>query len=303
MPFAIRSKNVFLTFPQCPAPKEHLLRHMQTLLRPVHYVVAHELHADGSDHLHAYFELPTVLRTSSAKYFDFYHDNVLYHGNYQGCRSVNAVKAYVAKGDDFLTDLPLSKLRPKPSIKKLVAQQLLAGQTLENVLEEFPEIVFDYGRLRTNLALLALDRQKWEPLPGFLPNPWGLLLPSDRPEKRRHYWIWSSEPNAGKTTKFAMPLRLSAVLQTQYLWWNVTPGCPAVILDDYNGGVGSILSFQALNQLCDNTFQFRLFMGGAKALTNRYIVIVLSNKHIRDIYPNAYPLLEARFIDIEVKPL
>ena len=43
-------------------------------------------------------------------------------------------------------------------------------------------------------------------LPPLLPSPWDFEIPSNVQDKKRHYWIWSKEPNAGKTTKFLIPL-------------------------------------------------------------------------------------------------
>jgi hypothetical protein len=38
----------------------------------------------------------------------------------------------------------------------------------------------------------------------MLPNTWDLVLPLLPGEKKRHYWIWSAEPNRGKTTWLRM---------------------------------------------------------------------------------------------------
>ena len=48
-----------------------------------------------------------------------------------------------------------------------------------------------------------------EDIPPLLPNPWNILLSSEIQDKKRHYWIWSQQPNAGKTTKFLKPLELT----------------------------------------------------------------------------------------------
>lgn len=37
-------------------------------------------------------------------------------------------------------------------------------------------------------------------VPLLIPNNWNLEMPALFDEKKRHYWIWSKEPNRGKTT-------------------------------------------------------------------------------------------------------
>lgn len=51
-----------------------------------------------------------------------------------------------------------------------------------------------------------LKKEDKPDLPEFLPNPFDLMLLSDIPAKKRHYWVWSRQPNMGKTTKFLEPL-------------------------------------------------------------------------------------------------
>lgn len=53
--FDFHAKTCFLTYPQCSYEPTQCLEHLRTLLgdKPTYIVVAHELHEDGGDHLHA----------------------------------------------------------------------------------------------------------------------------------------------------------------------------------------------------------------------------------------------------------
>nr|AXX69972.1 truncated replication-associated protein [African cassava mosaic virus] len=52
--FRIQAKNVFLTYPKCSIPKEHLLSFIQTLSLPSNpkfIKICRELHQNGEPHL------------------------------------------------------------------------------------------------------------------------------------------------------------------------------------------------------------------------------------------------------------
>lgn len=131
-------------------------------------------------------------------------------------------------------------------------------------------------------------------LPPWLPNPWGLLLPAYKKSKKRHYWIYSPLPNRGKTTQFAEPLAreyLCYIKAGTPLYWVIAGNEQAVILDDYNYAG---LKWHELNQLCDGTYEYRIFMGGLLKLDHP-LIIVLSNQSLSDIYPFMNITLYERF--------
>lgn len=137
-------------------------------------------------------------------------------------------------------------------------------------------------------------------LPPWLPNPWGLLLPSRVKAKRRHYWLYSRLPNLGKTTLFAEPLSREYrcyIKAGNFTYWSLAGNEQAVILDDYNVAG---LKWNELNQLCDGTYEFRIFMGGLLRLDHP-LIIILSNLSIVDIYPHMNQFLYERFKEIELK--
>ena len=51
--FRLNTKTVFLTYPQCSAKKEELRDFLVANYDVEKYVIAHEEHKDGGDHLHA----------------------------------------------------------------------------------------------------------------------------------------------------------------------------------------------------------------------------------------------------------
>lgn len=296
MAFRLDGKAFFLTYPHCTLTREQLRDAILTKLaanNPTDYIVAIEEHEDGTPHLHMLVVCERKKSVGSAKYFDV----AGFHGNYQTARNRLKVFDYCNKSDsEALNTFTPESLRCKTEGKrKFVAEQLLAGKELEEIVEEYPNFLFGYKRLKEDLQAYKEDKIVYQPLPYFLPNPWGRVIPTENSQKRRHCWFYSTVPNRGKTT-WAKELQANYgayIKSADFTYWNITGRETLIVLDDYNmAGI----RYNALNQLCDGTYEARVFMGGVRKLGPK-LVIVLSNQTIKDLYPFMFSLLEARFIE------
>lgn len=175
----------------------------------------------------------------------------------------------------------------------------------EKILEDKKEEVPFHAVLQFRLE------QRWEGLrafyqedsrsnlPPWLPNPWGKLISSTIQAKKRHYWIFSRLPNKGKTYHFAKPLvkNYKATLQVGHFdYWNVSKTDQAVVLDEFNF---ASLKWNTLNSMCDGSHLYRKIYSSGVVLSDP-LIIVLSNKSIVDLYPNAHIYLIERFNEIEI---
>lgn len=100
--FHLQSKNIFLTFPQCPYPLDDFYANLQKKFPdPKNRICcSREKHEDGSWHLHAMIMLENKLQTKSVKYFDALvhppkHPNIV-----SKIRSQSDTVTYVMKGSD-----------------------------------------------------------------------------------------------------------------------------------------------------------------------------------------------------------
>lgn len=152
-----------------------------------------------------------------------------------------------------------------------------------------------YEGLRTFLAKdIRAD------IPAFLENPWGLVLPSRKVCKMRHYWIWSERPNLGKTYYFARPLSEKykvRILTGDFTYFNVQDTDQCIIFDEFNTAK---LRFDSINQICDGTFAWRR-CGQTSVVLRDPLIIILSNVPISVLYPHMHYLIEARMKCIELK--
>lgn len=299
MPYQINSSQLFLTYPQCDVDKQTAYDYLINKFKPTEILVAHELHASGDDHLHCYLRLPAALYTRDPKFADL---PTGHHGNYQGCRSAKNVLKYCTKSDDFVSSFDVGPRLERKSVRKLVTEQLIGGKRpLHELVNEFPEYLIGYTRLKLDLTNYLKDKEDERTvLPVWLPNPWGLVLPSCILSKCRHYWIFSILPSVGKTYLFGIPLfkQYRCYIRTgNEPYWNLRGDEQCIILDEYNA---ALFKYHELNSMADGTFSYRIFMGGVIQLKNP-LIIILSNQDIISIYPNMYNLLYARFKQIEVK--
>lgn len=61
--FRLNAINVLFTYPQCPLAKEEVYDFLVAKFDPQHILVAHEKHADGSPHLHAFLRFKNKINT------------------------------------------------------------------------------------------------------------------------------------------------------------------------------------------------------------------------------------------------
>lgn len=291
--FRLDGKAFFLTYPKCDLTRERALELLKAKLvshNIVHYCIAQEKHEDGSPHLHCLIILEKKKSVHGDKYFDLEQ----YHGNYQTARNRVKVFDYITKADPtVLTNMDAESLRIKSASRELIGKRILAGEEPKDLVEEYPNLLFGFKRLQEDLKAYQEAKVEYQPLPTFLPNGWQLLIQPLSGAKKRHFWIWSSGPNKGKTTWAKdMEAKYGAYIKScDFTYWNVTGKEQLIILDDYNMAG---LRYHALNQLCDGVFEARVFMGGVRRLRPQ-LVVILSNQSIRDLYPIKYELLEARF--------
>lgn len=295
--YQLRTKRLFLTYPQCTLKKEEALPLLASKVSIKEYVIAEEKHQNGDDHLHVYLLLEDTLSTSNPNYLDIGG----FHGNYQSCRSEKNVVKYCTKAENFISNFDVSeRVDKRKSKKSLIGEKLIQPNlNLVELVKEYPELIYDYTKIKNNLKIFNQDAAPRRcKLPDFLPNPFGKILSTNLAGKRRHYWIWSSQPNKGKTTA-AKTWHKSFNVHLQsgdFTYWTFNGDEEGLIIDEYNSAK---LGWSSLNAICDGTFSYRIFQGGLRGNLN-FLVIIFSNKPIVELYPNMNLFLYERFNEIEL---
>lgn len=58
---------------------------------------------------------------------------------------------YCSKGDDYVSNMDVDKALEKEPTRKLIARKLLT-RSLKDVYDEHPELIYDYKKIKLNLA-------------------------------------------------------------------------------------------------------------------------------------------------------
>lgn len=285
----------FLTYARCPLmPLDALnaLKSDPSMPRVKEWVVARELHQDGTPHLHAFIKYATRVTWGSRRW-----DIDGYHGEYLPAKSWRAVQKYCMKGGDYITNIDLHAANNKKAARNL---DLLTKDPVE--LVRTGELsIFKLKSLVDNINLLKqLECKALPRCEGFIPNSLGLSLPI-LTGKKRHYWLWSAGPNKGKTT---FMLRLMTEHQCHFLNMaevyqdNMHRDNQFVLIDEYSNAK---ILLTTLNSMCDGTYQYPR-KNSTPLMLKSPILIVCGNKKPEDVYTTEqnWPLINARFNVIEL---
>lgn len=200
--FRLNAKNLFLTWPRNNISSEVILNKLIDLfgIESVSYIcVAEEEHQDGTPHLHAVVCLKTACNIRDVAKLDEVGGK---HGNYQCCRKVKDVYAYVKKGGNFVErgEPPLIITGTKSDN---VAQRIREGGSLDSVEEMDPGFFLQNMQKITQYYnwMTHKKQRQLEPRPPLIISSWKFRFEVGMPRhfKQKQYWIWGPR-NTGKTS-------------------------------------------------------------------------------------------------------
>nr|QUQ60635.1 replication initiator protein [Tomato leaf curl New Delhi virus] len=163
--FQVKAKNIFLTFPKCPIPKERMLELLKNISCPSDKLfirVSQEKHKDGSLHIHALIQFKGKCQFRNPRHFDVTHPNnsTQFHPNFQGAKSSSDIKSYIEKDGDYIDWGQFqidgrSARGGQQTANDAAAETLNAGSAeaaLAIIREKLPrDFIFQYHNLKSNL--------------------------------------------------------------------------------------------------------------------------------------------------------
>ena len=155
--FSVNQKSFFLTFPHCDIEKKTLFKFFMVKHEPNVLIVSKELHKDGSPHFHVWLEFNDKISTRNPRYFDVneYHCNVGKMRNSKRNSRANVIK-YMTKydKDPLVYGCELSNKK-----RTLICDYLKKGENLVNIIDKYPEELYNYDKLRKYIILYNIDKQ------------------------------------------------------------------------------------------------------------------------------------------------
>lgn len=296
--FNFNSKQLYATYPHCGA-KRQCLEYFQTVHTAYSIVVVQEDHKDGTPHLHVYVHFGKQIHKRKSDCFDFTVDGETYHGNYQKPRKLKDVLLYMTKSDKEPLQFNYNiqeKLKACIGHNKYTNKDVLETPLVTLVDEEIISIR-DMPRLQAAKDFYFQEKARinLQNIGAELENTWTDPFPVDMEIKKRHYWIYSTRPNLGKTTWLK-----SLSLKYKTSWYSCAESFQViyrdsqlVLLDEFAGKI----PVTQLNQMCDGTYCYPT-KGSRSIQLARSLVVICSNRTIIECYPKYHQFLEARFNEV-----
>lgn len=295
--FRIQTDKFFLTYSQCAVTKEDMLEFLRIKFTTWKYaIVCEELHADGLPHLHAVIQLTSRKDVSNVRFFDYGSSPaIVYHPKVERVKSLVDAITYVKKDGRFVED----GIPTFPKTKKVA----LTNKELENIpildLIDTDRLHFmavpSLLRAREIVSSLRDDVLKIR-ADDFISNPWNISLPV-LTSKKKHYWLWSRDPNYGKTTwlnGLAKIYRTSRFTCHEKFQTGFNVNSQFVLVDG-----NKKIPYDILELMCDGTYCYPI-KGKSGIILNNPIIILCSNKDISTWYPNMMNIVHARFNEYDL---
>lgn len=294
MNFRINTQNLFLTYSRCDITREDLCLALKGLCPNWRYIlVAEEKHEDGAPHLHAVVQMKARKDIINPRFFDIR----TFHPKIESCKDVSASIDYVKKDGRFIEEGTANL--PAKKKKKLTNHELLTCDLKEMIDNDTIDVMQLEKIQRARLAYQTLGGNPNPTCATEIPNHWdGLALPLID-GKRRHYWLYSSEPDKGKTTFQNMLNRLyrcSWYSCKQTFQSEINSDSQFLFFDEF--GKGNSVKITDLNAMCDGSYQYPV-KGKPSVRLNLPIIIICSNYCIDQVYKETVTVY-ARFNEIDI---
>lgn len=304
MPFRMRAIDWFLTYSQCVAEIDDVLKYFKNKFenRISYICIGSEKHKDGNSHIHVQVQFHKLYDCTCQRAFDFTQ-----HPNITMTKDSLLVNNYVKKEGVYFecgVFLPLKVLKEKKQKIKLSNAVLLTAD-LKELIDSDQISLFSLASITNARKIYQTMSEKiGVDLPAFLPTPWNECLPlaihfgiGTLRHKQRNYWLYSSMVNKGKTTFLKS---LAAIYRTYKYnmaetFQNVQAGTQLIYWDEY--AKGNSLKTTTMNEIADGDFAF-IRKGLSPIILDNPILVVCSNYSIDAVYPNDFDKIGARFKEI-----
>lgn len=304
--FRVSSSEFFMTYSQCVYTLLELYNHIMFTMDDIginYLLVSQERHEDGGIHFHCLLQLRSVYNLTSARKFDL----GLSHPKIEKPVSSVAVRDYCMKDQvDTSTYMQYGVFteisRPREKKQKITNKELLFGD-LKTLIDDDKVSIYSLASI-TNARKIynQLCIPEKPALTGdYFNSIWSNIELPILPKsiKKRHYWLYSKEPNKGKTSflNFLYEHNRSYRYNLQEKYQTVSIGTEIICFDEYSK-INSLLVTN-LNELCDGKYQFPRKSLDAIQLDFPYI-IVCSNYSIDQVYPSSSLFVHARFNEVSL---
>ena len=282
--FYLSQRTFFLTFPQCQLDKNYVFDFLLNKHTPNVLVIAQEQHKDLKLHFHVWIEFEKRITIRDPRYFDIdnFHCNIgkIRHTE---CNSRKNALKYITKFDKnpLVFGLNLHDYL-KINRKKICEDLILNKKTLLDIIQENPQELYYYDKLKNNLNLYFIDLKKTTPI-----------------IERKCYWIYG--PSGIGKSYLVRDAFINIYEKSNNIWWDGYNNEEVVLIDDFDK---SCLKLTYYLKIWADKYRFNAEIKGGSIQPSYGILIVTSNYSIYElfnIYDNEiYSAIKRRFIELNI---
>jgi hypothetical protein len=296
--FRIQSKDIAVTYPKCPLTPLELKVHLQAVWFSIKYVcVSQETHEDGVPHLHAQIQFEKKCDIRNARILDFQG----YHPNIQPTNHSTQWNDYVKKEGNWLEEGEFKATNNGHGRKKTnLDNATLLNSNVKSLIDSDQVTLYSLGTLlRARQLYKDLCPETLPTCTQKLPDNWvGITLDLHPVSiKKRHFWIYSIQPDQGKSTfleKLNSSFRCSYYTQSEK-YQVIKQDSQFVLFDEF--AKGNSVRITDLNLMCDGSYKYPC-KGKESVLLEKPYIVLCSNFPIDAVYPNSNGRIESRFNQI-----
>lgn len=338
--FRTQANLHFLTYPQCDMPVNLMLEQLKLKAGDKYgwCVISAEDHEERENdscvgvHRHVMQEYNGKFETANERYWDLKWEDKVFHPHFEPVKKKSDCLRYVIKDGDYIQDgnykdAPFSVETYLQANKgkqgygfTFIANEIKKGTTLDQLDDLVPGHVLNHKRKIDEYIIFT--KQKKERLipkpkfPGFqkerrMPYDWervvdwaNLNFLQPRQPRQAQLWLWSRQPEMGKSYPWAIILRKYFKC---YEWiYGPKQGqdiidCDYILIDELKGGI-TVGELKTLSQMYGMNLDIKY--GVPQMFDKNVPLIITSNLPPREIYHKCkkedIESLESRFLVINV---
>lgn len=213
--FYMSQRTFFLTYPHCDLEKIQVFNWFMIKYKPKILIVSKETHLDGSFHIHVWIQYDKKLTIRNCNYFDIneYHCNITKIKKTQYATIEYALE-YLTKEDKEPLKFGCDIVNDKKTRNK-ICKKIIEGKKIYEIINEYPQELYNYDRLRKNINLYNIDKNKINKI-----------------IERKCFWIFG--PSGIGKSYLIRNIFNNIYEKSNNIWWDGYNSEDIVLIDDFD---------------------------------------------------------------------
>ena len=214
--FYMSQKTFFLTYPHCDLEKIQVFNWFMVKFKPEILIVARETHQDDTFHIHVWIQFNKKLTIRKCNYFDIndYHCNITKIKKTKYA-TIEYALDYLTKEDKNVLKFGCDNIENNKRLRRKICKELINGRKINEIINEYPQELYNYDKLRKNLMLYNIDKIK-----------------KCKIIERKCFWIYG--PSGIGKSYMVRSIFDKIYEKSNNIWWDGYNNEDIILLDDFD---------------------------------------------------------------------